>query len=249
MSDKLSIAFQGTKSGLVIAIDDALPFQTMMKKLSRKLSESGDFFTNAEVTLNLGCRAVTEVDLQDIRQTVQRVNGLQITAIKSASPETLATAELLGLPGIDLSASNRAPRKSVSRNGKASVQHRADFATLPTELLRKTLRSGQIYESRSNIVILGDVNAGAEVISAGDIVVFGALRGIAHAGATGNEESMILALKLRPTQLRIASRIARADDSSGQHSGPALACIENEQIVIDQWRGSSYFEKLVAQRT
>lgn len=53
MSDRLSIAFQGTKSGLVIAIDDTLPFDTMIASLSEKLDESGDFFANAGVTLNL----------------------------------------------------------------------------------------------------------------------------------------------------------------------------------------------------
>lgn len=236
MSDSLNIAFQGTKSGLVIAIDDTLPFQTMLNELAKKLAESGNFFVNAEVTLNLGARALTEIDLKLIRQSIQEKHGLKIVGIKTTCEETAASAQLLGL-------SNQTPPEDIfvsdlasESNGKTNLNKEIfpKIETAATELIRRTLRSGQIYESRNNLVILGDVNAGAEVISGGDILVFGALRGIAHAGATGNHKAIIVALKLRPMQLRIANRIARADGQQARGNGPEFASIENDQIVIDK---------------
>lgn len=101
--------------------------------------------------------------------------------------------------------------------------------------LRMTLRSGQTINHKGHLVIVGDVNPGAEVIAEGDIVIWGALRGIAHAGSAGNEASEIRALRLQPIQLRIAHAIARAPDRPrGKPStpGPELARVVDGQIRI-----------------
>ncbi|MFQ5632413.1 MAG: hypothetical protein ACE5I1_26895, partial [bacterium] len=150
MPDRLNIAFQGTNSGLVIAIDDSLPFQKIMDELARKLDASGDFFVNAEVTLNLGIRALTEKELKLIQQSVQEKHGVKIVGIRTSSEETIASAELLGLPNLISPKSNK--------NGKRlsqATESTAKVHSTPTELLHRTLRSGQIFESRENIVILG----------------------------------------------------------------------------------------------
>ena len=84
---------------------------------------------------------------------------------------------------------------------------------LPTLYLRKTIRSGQSISSDGNIVIIGDVNPGAEVIAKGDITVWGILGGIAHAGSDGNNYARIRALKLNPVQIRIGEIFARRPDT------------------------------------
>ncbi|HET7813086.1 MAG TPA: septum site-determining protein MinC [Candidatus Baltobacteraceae bacterium] len=96
-----------------------------------------------------------------------------------------------------------------------------------------TLRGGQAMHNVGNIVIVGDVNPGAEVIASGDIVVFGALRGVAHAGAQGDAGARVYAIDLSPTQLRIATYIA-ADAGNRRASAvhPEMACVENERIAI-----------------
>jgi len=102
--------------------------------------------------------------------------------------------------------------------------------------LRQTLRSGQAVSHKGHLVIIGDVNPGAEVLAEGDITVWGALRGIAHAGIGGNTRAEIRALKLQPVQLRIAHAIARSPDSPrkgySSHSGPETARIVNGTIRI-----------------
>jgi septum site-determining protein MinC len=84
---------------------------------------------------------------------------------------------------------------------------------LPTLYLRKTIRSGQSISSDGNIIVIGDVNPGAEIIAKGDITVWGILGGIAHAGADGNNFARIRALKLNPVQIRIGEIFARRPDT------------------------------------
>ena len=84
---------------------------------------------------------------------------------------------------------------------------------LPTLYIHRTLRSGQSISSEGNIVIIGDVNPGAEVVAKGDITVLGILGGIAHAGSDGNNYSKIRALKLNAIQIRIGDIFARRPDT------------------------------------
>ena len=97
---------------------------------------------------------------------------------------------------------------------------------------RGTLRGGQSLHNLGNIVVIGDVNPGAELVASGDIVVFGAMRGVAHAGAQGERSAQVIALDLTPTQLRIATLIAA--DSGDRLRRPAAehARIEGERIAI-----------------
>ena len=83
---------------------------------------------------------------------------------------------------------------------------------LPTLYIKKTIRSGQSITSDGNLVIVGDVNPGAEIIAKGDITVWGILGGIAHAGSEGNTQARIRALKMNAIQLRIADIFARRPD-------------------------------------
>lgn len=102
-------------------------------------------------------------------------------------------------------------------------------------IINRTLRSGQRVKHQANVVIVGDVNPGAEVIAGGDIIVFGRLRGVVHAGAGGSENAQVAALKLNPTQLRISSLIAISpDDSDSSKLQAERAFIDNEQIIVEK---------------
>ena len=93
------------------------------------------------------------------------------------------------------------------------IAQKNEAETLPTLYLRKTIRSGQSISSDGNIVVIGDVNPGAEIIAKGDITVWGILGGIAHAGSDGNNYAKIRALKLNPVQIRIGEIFARRPDT------------------------------------
>lgn len=108
-----------------------------------------------------------------------------------------------------------------------------------TRIIRDTLRGGQKIDSEHSIVIMGDVNSGAEVVAGGDIFVLGRLRGVAHAGAYDESGGgrKILALQMQPTQLRIGSIISQGSDEGGRM--PEIAKIEGNMIVVEPYGASS----------
>ncbi len=95
-----------------------------------------------------------------------------------------------------------------------------------------TLRGGQALHHVGNIIVVGDVNPGTELVATGDIVVFGRLLGVAHAGAQGDDTARVYALQLEATQLRIASCIAVDDETTHVGSKPEVAFVRDGRITI-----------------
>jgi septum site-determining protein MinC len=103
-------------------------------------------------------------------------------------------------------------------------------------VVRRTLRSGQSLRHPGHIVVIGDVNPGAEVVAGGDILVWGRVRGVVHAGALGSEDAVICALDLAPTQLRIAGHIARSPEDKRRKPVPEMASVRDGQIIAVPWQ-------------
>jgi septum site-determining protein MinC len=103
-------------------------------------------------------------------------------------------------------------------------------------LIRRTLRGGRVIRTPGHVVVVGDVNPGAEIIAGGDIVVWGRLRGVVHAGAMGDESCVICALDLQPTQLRISSLISVSPPTNKRRKPrPERAYIQDGQIKAEDW--------------
>jgi len=107
--------------------------------------------------------------------------------------------------------------------------------TNDTLFIRRTIRSGQAIHHPSNIVILGDVNPGAEIVAGGDIIVWGVLRGMVHAGYPNNESAYVCSLQLAPVQLRIGHMLSRPPEGAGVQPNPEVAAIRNGRIVVETW--------------
>jgi septum site-determining protein MinC len=100
----------------------------------------------------------------------------------------------------------------------------------------RTLRSGQMVHYPGNVVVFGDVNPGAVVVAGGNVIVWGRLRGLVHAGAAGDAKAVVGALEFAPSQLRIGAQVARAPDANrGLSGGAEQATVRNGSIVIDDW--------------
>jgi septum site-determining protein MinC len=101
----------------------------------------------------------------------------------------------------------------------------------------KVIRSGQVLEIRGDLLLIGDVNPGGTVKATGNIFVMGALKGVAHAGSEGNNESVIAASVMKPSQLRISDCINRAPDHVPEDENRLMECAyisDNQQIVVDR---------------
>lgn len=111
-------------------------------------------------------------------------------------------------------------------------RQRSDKKSL--KIVNKTLRSGQKVEYDGSVVILGDVNPDAYIVATGSIIVMGALRGIAQAGANGDESAVVMALKFLPKQVRIAGYITRSPDKVEEVDYPEMAYVEDGRIIIEK---------------
>ena len=104
-----------------------------------------------------------------------------------------------------------------------------------TVIVARTVRSGARVDSSGSIIVIGDVNAGSELIAEDDIIVLGALRGVAHAGANGNDKAIIWAQQILSKQLRIGNALAQAGEGGKAASGPEVAQLFEGQIMLRPW--------------
>lgn len=198
-----------------------------IQDLRTKLANAGSFFRGAVFRLEAGSRALSPDERHALSSTMKEF-GVILQEVHAEEPKG-------GAPVV-----HTGERKSQT----ADTMGHEERAALPggeeAVLVRRTLRSGQRVEYPGNVVIMGDVNPGAVVICSGDIVVLGALRGVAHAGAEGNTEAVVMAFRLQPTQLRIAHLISRAPDDAGPRPDvPEVARVRNEAIVIEAYSGQA----------
>jgi septum site-determining protein MinC len=97
------------------------------------------------------------------------------------------------------------------------------------------VRSGQVLRHEGDLLFLGDVNPGGQIICSGDVIIIGALRGMAHAGAAGNEKAVIAASYMAPTQLRIAEVISRPPDEwENRETNMEFAFLQEGAMQIDK---------------
>jgi len=152
-------------------------------------------------------------------------NGLELNEESKAEIEKVLKDFNASVLGFQNTKNNKESLKGVSQ--KKSLK-----------IINKTLRSGQKVEYDGDVLILGDVNSDAYVVSSGSVIVMGNLRGVVHAGANGDETAVVMALKLGPQQIRISNYIARSpdepDDEAKESNSPEIAYIENNAIVIDK---------------
>jgi septum site-determining protein MinC len=104
-----------------------------------------------------------------------------------------------------------------------------------TKFLRRTIRSGQIINYSGNVVIIGDVNAGAEIYAGGNIIVLGALRGYAHAGFGGNSKAIVAAFYLQPEILQISDIMTRSPEDSLKPQYPEVARVKGDTIIVEPY--------------
>lgn len=109
-----------------------------------------------------------------------------------------------------------------------------------TKFIKKTVRGGQIINYPGNVVIIGDVNNGAEVYSGGNIIVLGSIKGHVRAGMGGNMKSIIAAFSLQPELLQIADIITIAPEDGIKPSYPEVAKIKDGSIIVEPYLPNKY---------
>jgi septum site-determining protein MinC len=196
--DEQTFPFQikGLRDGLLITVGDG-EWSALEPALLEQIRTQQAFFQGARVALEVGPQILRVNDLVSLRDRLSE-QGVSLWAVLSESPTTEKTAQLLGL-------ATRISKPRPEETRQFSVDNLGDETAL---FLSKTLRSGTRIEFPGHVVVIGDVNPGAEIIAEGNVLVWGRVRGMIHAGAKGNTSAYICALDLSPTQLRIASEVS-----------------------------------------
>jgi len=190
------IKIKGLRDGLLITVGDG-DWSVLEPALLEQIQSQQAFFQGARVALDVGIHVLKVNELVALRDRLSE-RGVALWAVVSESPTTEKTAQLLGL-------ATRISKPRPEEKRQYSVSELGDETAL---FLSKTLRSGTRIEFPGHVIVFGDVNPGAEIVAEGNVLVWGRVRGMIHAGAKGDTSAFICALDLSPTQLRIAGEVS-----------------------------------------
>lgn len=208
-----TVVIKSNKYGITLFLDRNIPFRELLEAIGEKFRTTSDFFQNARMALAFEGRKLSREEQLEVIRVIQENSSLEILCVleQDALKESFMKQVVEGRQ-----------LERDSSNGR---------------FYKGTLRSGQVLESETSIIILGDVNPGATIVSKGNVVVLGSLKGIIHAGAAGNENSFVAALDMSPMQIRIADVYARSGDepvyTKKKTSDPMIAYAEDGRIYME----------------
>ena len=200
-----SISINLKKDEVLIKIDDNAIQRKILSELSKKLKELKKMYQEEQTPIRVTGKVLTNKELEEVRKVIKREIDVEI---KFDTPTTL------GL-------------HSITRS------YKRDVGKSETTFHRGSLRSGQKLEVEGSVVVIGDVNSGAEVIAADNIAVIGNLRGLAHAGAKGNKDAVIAASTLDVVQIRISNIVREIDRDEEGVRNHAFVYVDEDKIVIE----------------
>lgn len=217
------VQIKGIRDGLLATFADA-PWEEQRIALLTQIDERSTFFLGARLAIDIGPQVLKVNDLVNLRDDLSERN-VTLWAVISESPTSEQTAQLLGLA------------TRISKPRPEETRHVLDTISNDNALfVNKTIRSGTRIEYPGNIVIIGDVNPGAEIVAGGSVVVWGRVRGMIHAGAKGDRSAFICALDLSANQLRIAEE-SSAMLKPQKDPKPEIASINKEgRLQAEIWQ-------------
>ena len=222
----VNVEIKGISEGLLITAGEG-DWPEVRDAILDQIDEQVDFLRGGRLILDVGDHVLRAAELGQLRDSITK-DGLTLWAVLSNSTVTEQTAQTLGL----------ATRIKKSTPDRISHPAQPKETTLTGEravFVQRTLRSGYCIKNMGLVLVIGDVNPGAVIVAGGNVIVWGRLRGMVHAGAEGNEQSVVCALDLSPTQLRIADKIATTPRRKGK-SQPEIARLQDGQVIAEEWK-------------
>jgi septum site-determining protein MinC len=210
------VVLKGQRDGIAVMLDAKVSFDNIKDVLRDKVSGAKRFFEGANATVTFKGRKLSEEQEQELLDIIMSETTLDVAFVESE--------------GFTLK-----PEKPTPNSTNFSTF--TPVMESETAYYNANFRSGQQVRYKGSVVIVGDVNPGSQIVADGNVVVLGALKGMVHAGAIGDDTCYISALSLTPTQMRIANTITYIppeEAASNKRSGPARAYIKNGQVFVEQ---------------
>lgn len=202
------VIFKGGKNGIIIWLNKDVNFDILKEQLRRKVADAQKFFDNSKSPITFKGRELSEEEERECIDIIVSESNLNITYIYNED--------------IDV----------YERN---AIKEIIDPSITPTKFCFGAIRSGQLVRFEGSVVIIGDVNPGAEIIADGNIIVIGTLKGVVHAGCKGRTDVFVAALRLIPVQLRIADIITYFPEEAikAKIKVPEFAHILDDKICVE----------------
>ncbi|HEY5525832.1 MAG TPA: septum site-determining protein MinC [Clostridium sp.] len=208
------VIIKGNKNGLnaLVDIDKFSGFNEMLSFLTEKLSRGKKFYKDSTLYINIDISSITEKDMSNLKNILFKEIGVKEIIIEEKEINKKESSLFNGI-----------------YEGK-------------TKFIRKTVRGGQSVNFPGNIVIIGDINSGAEVYAGGNIIVLGSIKGNVFAGNTGNDKAIIAAFSLQPEILKIGDIITISPDDSEKPRYPEVAKIKDNAIIVEPYLINKYID-------
>lgn len=215
---KNSVIIKSFPSGIVLHLDEEIPFDDLLSDIAEKFRESSGFFKDAKMALSIRGRALSETEEKRIVAVISENSQLNIVCLVGGEGDLTDFAFVKAI-------------RQAEHMLESAKDNEGQF-------YRGTLKNGQVLETESSIVILGDVYPGATIISARDIIVLGGLYGKAHAGGNGGPGHYVAALEMSPERLKIGDFKYKSRDKKVKWPikpkvQPKIAYIKDEIVVVD----------------
>ncbi|WP_041090445.1 septum site-determining protein MinC [Jeotgalibacillus soli] len=209
MGNRQNVMIKGTKDGFILQLDDQCGYDTLKYELMEKLS--------------VQYKALDDQPL--ISAKIQAGNRYLTNEQKEELREIVRSQKSLVVEEIHSNVMTLEEADMLKRQHEMSS-------------MAGIIRSGQVIEVEGDFLLIGDVNPGGMIMAGGNIYILGTLKGIAHAGCYGNEQAVIVASQMRPSQLRISKHLNRAPDTDkNDQESHEMECAyidESDQIVVDR---------------
>jgi len=211
------ILIKGNKDGIntTIQMDKFACFEDMLLLLIKKLSKGKHFYKGTTLILRIDLKSINKKEVQILKQSLLTEIELKYIVLEDIEKEIETTNE------------------KENRIFSGVYEGKSKF-------IRKTVRGGECISYQGNIVIIGDINSGAEVYAAGNVIVLGHIKGKVSAGANGNTKAVIAAFVLQPEILKIANVIAMSPDDIEKPRYPELAKIKDGSIIVEPYLPNKY---------
>ncbi len=228
------VSIKGTKSGIILVLDETIPFIQLKDLIEQKFTEAASFLGNSSMGLLIRGRRLSEAEENEVLDIISRTTKLSIVCIldedhpldtaftkmvSEAGSMAISSKEQIQPQAIKPELSHEERQQLVDQAYNEAYQ--AAFEQIGDANARihvGNIRSGQEIISQHSIIVFGDVNPGGSIVSAGCIFVFGALKGNAFAGATGDQNAFVVATDFKPLQVRIADAIAVSEEEASSRS-------------------------------
>ena len=210
--NKNSVIFKGIPDGIIIILDENIPFYDLKEIFSKKLIQAKDFFEDANISITFKGRILSENEEIELLQIISNETGIKISFLNNNQKKLENEKEdIIEQPKI----------YSLIANNNQTYYHKG------------SLRSGQRIDFNGSIVVIGDVNPGAQILAEGNVIILGKLKGFVHAGCKGAEGCFIAALNMKPTQLIIKESIIVFPEDLETERGAEYVYIKDGEIFVE----------------